>query len=72
MLVGNKTDLKDQRDVSEEEGREFAKKSSLLFIETSAKDNVRVSEAFEKLIHGMTFALTNNLKKPRDLPSTRE
>lgn len=52
MLVGNKTDLADQRDVSTEEGMEFSKKNNLHFIETSAKDNSNVSEAFERLIHG--------------------
>eukprot|EP01126_Amoeba_proteus_P031779 TRINITY_DN310_c0_g1_i1.p1 TRINITY_DN310_c0_g1~~TRINITY_DN310_c0_g1_i1.p1 ORF type:complete len:132 (-),score=23.25 TRINITY_DN310_c0_g1_i1:152-547(-) len=50
MLVGNKTDLIDQRDVSTEEGKEFALKNKLHFVETSAKDNSNVQEAFERLI----------------------
>jgi GTPase SAR1 family protein len=53
MLVGNKTDIKEQRDVSNEEGEEFAKKNNLYFIETSAKDNTNVAEAFEILIKGI-------------------
>jgi len=51
MLVGNKSDLIGQRDVSTEEGRDFAAKNKLSFIETSAKDKSNVSEAFERLIH---------------------
>jgi small GTP-binding protein len=53
MLVGNKAD-KDldasTREVKTEEGLEFSQRHKLLFMETSAKDNVAVSEAFEKLI----------------------
>jgi Ras-related protein Rab-11A len=37
MLVGNKSDLEDQRQVSTEVAREFARENSLSFIETSAK-----------------------------------
>lgn len=37
MLVGNKTDLNDRRQVSVDEGEEHAKKEKVLFIETSAK-----------------------------------
>ena len=37
MLVGNKCDLKDHREVSTEEAKEFAESRSLMFYETSAK-----------------------------------
>ena len=37
MLVGNKRDLEDQRDVSYEEASRFAEENGLLFIEASAK-----------------------------------
>jgi small GTP-binding protein len=47
MLVGNKNDLDDLRDVSTEEGRKFAEESGCIgFIETSAKNGVNVAEAF--------------------------
>ena len=39
ILVGNKIDLVDQREVSEAEGRDFASSNNLLFMETSAFDN---------------------------------
>eukprot|EP01127_Copromyxa_protea_P011731 TRINITY_DN2974_c0_g3_i1.p1 TRINITY_DN2974_c0_g3~~TRINITY_DN2974_c0_g3_i1.p1 ORF type:complete len:133 (-),score=33.40 TRINITY_DN2974_c0_g3_i1:53-451(-) len=71
MLVGNKTDLADQRDVSTEEGLEFSKKNNLHFIETSAKDNSNVSEAFERLIHEICRQHVNEpqLGGEEDLPA---
>uniref|UniRef100_A0A6B2LGY6 Uncharacterized protein n=1 Tax=Arcella intermedia TaxID=1963864 RepID=A0A6B2LGY6_9EUKA len=50
MLVGNKTDLDSQREVSTEEAKNFAHQNKLSFIETSAKDSTNVSEAFERLV----------------------
>ncbi|XP_053453656.1 ras-related protein Rab-17 isoform X1 [Nycticebus coucang] len=46
MLVGNKTDLSEEREVTFEEGQEFAESKRLLFMETSAKLNHQVSEVF--------------------------
>ena len=37
MLVGNKTDLQDKRQVTNEEGEKKAKELNVMFIETSAK-----------------------------------
>ena len=39
MLIGNKTDLENERQVSFEEGQQFAKQNGLLFAETSAKNH---------------------------------
>ncbi|XP_039716373.1 ras-related protein Rab-17 isoform X2 [Pteropus medius] len=47
MLVGNKTDLGEEREVSVEEGAEFAASQCLLFVETSARMNHQVTEAFD-------------------------
>ncbi|XP_023084501.1 ras-related protein Rab-17 [Piliocolobus tephrosceles] len=46
MLVGNKTDLSEEREVTFQEGKEFAESQKLLFMETSAKLNYQVSEVF--------------------------
>ncbi|NXG68814.1 RAB17 protein, partial [Baryphthengus martii] len=45
-LVGNKTDLATEREVSTEEGGEFARTKGLLFMETSAKSNHQVNDIF--------------------------
>ena len=53
MLVGNKTDLSDKRQVSAEEGEAKAKKLNVLFIETSAKANVNIKQMFRKLAEAL-------------------
>lgn len=47
ILVGNKCDLEDIRDVSVEEGKSVAESEGLFFIETSALDSTNVKVAFE-------------------------
>uniref|UniRef100_A0A8P0TBN4 Ras-related protein Rab-17 n=1 Tax=Canis lupus familiaris TaxID=9615 RepID=A0A8P0TBN4_CANLF len=49
MLVGNKTDLGEQREVTFQEGKEFAESKRLLFMEASAKLNHQVTEVFSAL-----------------------
>ena len=46
ILVGNKKDLEDKRQVTTEEAEAFAKKNNMLFVETSAKTAENVSQAF--------------------------
>eukprot|EP01053_Blabericola_migrator_P009586 Blabericola_migrator_1__9585@NODE_522_length_7878_cov_137_466778_g399_i0_p7_GENE_NODE_522_length_7878_cov_137_466778_g399_i0NODE_522_length_7878_cov_137_466778_g399_i0_p7_ORF_typecomplete_len210_score24_89Ras/PF00071_22/1_2e66Roc/PF08477_13/1_1e25Arf/PF00025_21/6_6e19GTP_EFTU/PF00009_27/7_1e07FeoB_N/PF02421_18/6_7e07Gtr1_RagA/PF04670_12/4_2e06MMR_HSR1/PF01926_23/1_3e05RsgA_GTPase/PF03193_16/3_2RsgA_GTPase/PF03193_16/0_044AAA_22/PF13401_6/0_00034ATPase/PF06745_13/0_00069Septin/PF00735_18/0_00037S len=45
VLIGNKCDL-DRREVTTEEGAEFAQEHGLIFLETSAKTAQNVEEAF--------------------------
>ena len=45
ILVGNKKDL-EKREVSEKEGKEFAKKYGLKYFETSAKNGYNIEEIF--------------------------
>lgn len=45
-LVGNKTDLETNREVSVVEGQEFAEKHGISFFETSAKTGNKVSDCF--------------------------
>ena len=49
ILIGNKNDLEDERDISPDEGKSFANRNGMQFIETSAKMNTNVNEAFETL-----------------------
>ena len=44
LLVGNKTDLEDQREVTTQEGKEFASELGIEFLETSAKASTNVTE----------------------------
>ncbi|CAF0811172.1 unnamed protein product [Rotaria sp. Silwood1] len=50
MLVGNKIDCQDSREITREEGAKFARKYSMLFIETSARTREGVQIAFEELV----------------------
>ena len=46
ILIGNKSDWTDKRAVTEEQGRELANELGIKFMETSAKVNEGVEEAF--------------------------
>ncbi|KAK8663411.1 hypothetical protein V6N13_083232 [Hibiscus sabdariffa] len=50
MLVGNKCDLENIRDVSVEDGKSLAEAEGLFFMETSALDSTNVNKAFEEVI----------------------
>ena len=57
VLVGNKIDIDDEydsytkREISTEEGQQFANDYNLIFYETSAKNGTNVKECFDNLIH---------------------
>jgi len=50
LLVGNKADLEDERQVDQMRGQELAAKYDCQFLETSAKTNRNVEEAFFTLV----------------------
>lgn len=50
VLVGNKNDLRNERVVSHEEGRELARYMKGVFLEASAKQNDCVLDIFTQLI----------------------
>ncbi len=50
ILLGNKTDLEDQRVISPEEGAGLALENDYIFMETSCLKNSNVASAFETLI----------------------
>ncbi|KAM9600338.1 ras-related protein Rab-41 isoform X7 [Haliaeetus albicilla] len=49
MLVGNKTDLADKRQITTEEGEQRAKELNVMFIETSAKTGYNVKQLFRRV-----------------------
>ncbi|KAG2392314.1 hypothetical protein C9374_012566 [Naegleria lovaniensis] len=54
ILVGNKVDLEDQRQVTESEANEWAQRVGIhTCLQTSAKDSVNVDQAFEKMVDGI-------------------
>lgn len=50
VLVGNKCDLDGEREVGEQEGKEYAATIHCPFFETSARAAINVEEAFNELI----------------------
>merc|ERR1719437_147567 len=53
VLVGNKTDLADRRQVSTEEGEEKAKETGVMFWETSAKMGTNIKALFRQLAQAL-------------------
>ena len=49
MVVGNKADLAENREVPTETAREFAAGNKMAFIETSAKTAANIPELFETI-----------------------
>ena len=50
VLVGNKSDLEEQRVISKEKGEDLAKGNNMLFFETSALNGNGIEETFQKCI----------------------
>ena len=69
LLVGNKSDLESQRQVTKEEGQELADSLNVKFIETSAKNSVNIEGAFMTLsqeIKNIVQLDSNTNPKPRE------
>ncbi len=60
VLVGNKSDLEDRREVSTEEGQQLAGKYGILFFETSAKTGDNVNELFHKSVEEIAQKIEQN------------
>eukprot|EP01080_Neovahlkampfia_damariscottae_P007708 gene7708-12174_t len=54
VLVGNQSDLENQRKVEKKEGEKLANKYKIPFFEVSAKEKTNLNECFEKLALKMT------------------
>lgn len=60
VLIGNKSDLEEQREVSREQGEALAKEFKCPFFEASAKNAVNVADAVEMLIWEIAKKGTNS------------
>lgn len=67
ILIGNKCDLEDQRDVPTEDAKEFAEKEGLFFLETSALEATNVEDAFLTVLNEIfNIVNKNNLVAEED------
>jgi len=60
ILIGNKSDWTDKKAVTEEQGRGLADEFGIKFMETSAKDNKGVEEAFFTLARDIKARLIDS------------
>ncbi|XP_070838844.1 ras-related protein Rab-6A isoform X1 [Chaetodon auriga] len=67
MLVGNKTDLADKRQVSIEEGERKARELNVMFIETSAKAGYNVKQLFRRVAAALPGMDTTQDKSREDM-----
>ncbi|XP_029185750.2 ras-related protein Rab-6A isoform X1 [Acropora muricata] len=66
MLVGNKTDLSDKRQVTTEEGQRKANELNVMFIETSAKAGYNVKQLFRKVAAALPGMESTSEKTNKD------
>ena len=76
ILIGNKCDLEEEREVDKEEGLNYANKNGFKFFECSAKNKININESINSLIYSV-LGLTeedycsvplNNINNPILLP----
>jgi len=60
VIIGNKLDLEQKRDVSKEDLEEIGKKNQMPFLETSAKQNINVNEGFDLLVNELLKGKNEN------------
>ena len=66
ILVGNKIDLNESREVTEEMGYELAEKNQIEFFETSNKDGTNIQEAGLEIVYKiLSETKVNNLRIER-------
>ena len=61
ILLGNKCDLEDEREVRKEEGENFAKEYNIKFYETSNKDGINTEKSFRDLVNIVLRKMPNDI-----------
>ena len=69
LIIGNKSDLEEDREVNEEMKKELEKSQNVEIIETSAKNNINIDISFNKLIEKMLQLKEEELKGTNEKPS---
>ena len=59
VLIGNKSDLEEKRDISYDQGSKLAQKHNMLFFETSAKNGDNIQTIFKESVE----YINNNIKE---------
>ena len=60
ILVGNKKDLEDKREVPYNEAKELADHFNVKFLETSAKESLNVEDAFTNITREIESKVAKN------------
>ncbi len=63
MLVGNKSDLESQRQVSQQEAQEYADSREIMYFEISARMGDNINTAFNEMAKKLTGIETNPIKE---------
>ena len=62
VLVGNKCDIEEERAITYEQGKKLADQLGFPFFETSAKENINVRGAFDKLVDIICERMTDTIE----------
>jgi hypothetical protein len=62
LLIGTKCDLEDQRQITQEEARQFAFENNLIYVETSSKSDTNIEESVEYLCADMLSEIYPQIK----------
>lgn len=65
MILGNKCDIADKRQVSKEKGEQLALQHSIKFMETSAKANINIEESFTTLARDIKCKMEHRIEESK-------
>ena len=66
VLVGNKIDLEDKRQITYEEGEDYANQNNMQFFETSALNGSNIDKMFNDTVESIIRKIENNYYKDKD------
>jgi len=66
VLVGNKIDLEDKRQITYEEGEDYANQNNMQFFETSALNGSNIDKMFNDNVESIIRKIENNYYKDKD------